>query len=87
MFEGYIRKDPTAEYDAGLDYSQEVRLQVQLRYVEMGACHHLRKDAREDERQAQKQAADEDTKGQYVHHSMVPQRNLLTDVISTQTER
>ena len=87
MLDGYIAEDPGTEYDHGLEDGEEMRLQVKRRHIEMRTRHRLRTEARAEERNGEDQCRYTDAEREYIHYPIIPQGDLLADVIKAQTNR
>ena len=82
-----IAEDPRTEDDQGLEDGEEVGFRIERRNIEMRTEHEVRAEPREDQRNGEHQRRYTDAERQDIDHAIIPERNLLADVIKAQTDR
>ena len=82
-----IAEDPRTEDDHGLEDGVQMRLHIQRRDIEMGTEHEVRAEPREQQRNGEHECRYTDAKRQDIDHAIIPESDLLADIIKAQTDR
>ena len=82
-----IAEDPRTEDDHGLEDGEEMGFRIERRDIEMRTEHEVRAKSREDQRNREHQGRYTDTKRQDIDHAIIPESDLLADIIKAQADR